>query len=399
MPTTQDTAAFTALQATPQPESIALASSAPPTSLDYLSFNPEWTDPNPPVEQIVGRRVNSPIINLEFAKRVVLIPEIWERLGLPGYPAASCPSPFRPDRKASFSIHNEGRRWKDHGTDESGDVIDFIAMAWGSTLKYAANGLLWLVNWKIENGLLAPSALALPSATPSSASLRITKPVPPPLRIGSEDEIVQVATMRGLTAAGLVRASNACVFRFGPCCGFPCWFVLDASGWCIEARRMDGRPFPEIPKRLPQRKAHTVRGSNKSWPVGIKTSDATVAANIIVTEGGPDLLAAYDLCHRLGRNDCRPVAFLGRSAGGRIHPEALAEFFSERVRIIPHIDADGDGLEAAKGWGSQIAGVGSVVDVVDLRQVVGSAHPSVKDLNDLVVLCRNQIANLSPLLP
>ena len=113
-----------------QPQSAAPLWLAPPTNLDYNSFNPEWIDPNPPDDQIADHLCNGPIINIQLAKRIVLIPEMWEELKLPGYPKASCSSPFRRDRKPSFSIYDKDRRWMDHSTGENGDVVDFIAMAY-----------------------------------------------------------------------------------------------------------------------------------------------------------------------------------------------------------------------------------------------------------------------------
>ena len=59
----------------------------------------------------------------------LLIPEVWQRLRLEGQPAAKCRSPFREDKNPSFSITKDGRRWKDYGTGQGGDVIDFIASA------------------------------------------------------------------------------------------------------------------------------------------------------------------------------------------------------------------------------------------------------------------------------
>ena len=59
----------------------------------------------------------------------LLIPEAWQKLGLQGQPAKACHSPFREDKTPSFSITKDGRRWKDFGTGQGGDVIDFIAMA------------------------------------------------------------------------------------------------------------------------------------------------------------------------------------------------------------------------------------------------------------------------------
>jgi len=57
------------------------------------------------------------------------IEDAWYDLGLPGHPAKSCKSPFRPEKHASFSVFDNGRRFKDFTTGEGGDIIDFVTKA------------------------------------------------------------------------------------------------------------------------------------------------------------------------------------------------------------------------------------------------------------------------------
>jgi hypothetical protein len=47
---------------------------------------------------------------IDLAKERLLIPTLWRLLELPGNPKASCRSPFRKDKKPSFSIYDRGRR-------------------------------------------------------------------------------------------------------------------------------------------------------------------------------------------------------------------------------------------------------------------------------------------------
>jgi hypothetical protein len=64
---------------------------------------------------------------LKRAIKILTIPVLWERLGLPGHVSGNCcvKSPLRDDdRTPSFSIYSDGRRWKDHGTGEGGDSFD-----------------------------------------------------------------------------------------------------------------------------------------------------------------------------------------------------------------------------------------------------------------------------------
>jgi hypothetical protein len=120
---------------------------------------------------------------------------------------------------------------------------------------------------------------------------------------------------------------------------------------------------------------------------------------VIATEGGPDLLAAYDLAFRLRRFDCRAIGFLGRGVCGRIHPEALPGFSGKRIRVVPHADADTGGFASATCWGQQFMSAGADVDILDIAKVVRAPGKAIKDLNDLVGLCGDRVELLAPLIP
>lgn len=49
-----------------------------------------------------------------------------------------CRSPFRNDRKPSFSISEDGKLWKDHGTGAGGDVVSFVMR--GLNIRLAPDG-------------------------------------------------------------------------------------------------------------------------------------------------------------------------------------------------------------------------------------------------------------------
>jgi antitoxin (DNA-binding transcriptional repressor) of toxin-antitoxin stability system len=75
---------------------------------------------------------------LALAKERLRIPELWRLLNLPGEAAKSCRSPLRADdANPSFSVFDDGLRWKDHGTGEHGDAVDFLARARSLSLKDA----------------------------------------------------------------------------------------------------------------------------------------------------------------------------------------------------------------------------------------------------------------------
>ena len=94
------------------------------------------------VERPITTKPKAHIQNdFDYLKEVYLIHDAWEDLGLPGEPSESCRSPFRDDLNPSFSVFDAGRKWKDYGTDESGDVFDFVQKATGFE-DY--NALLWI---------------------------------------------------------------------------------------------------------------------------------------------------------------------------------------------------------------------------------------------------------------
>lgn len=360
----------------------------PPTFPDcYKNVPLDYTDPQ------LGA------MNLHEAKEIVTISDLWESYQLPGASCGSCLSPFRRESNPSFSVYADDRRFKDHGTGDGGDVLDFLRLCEPEMdYREALERLIRIAQDKIISRKVPLSVLNGPRRYSMPAPEIRPKPTPPAMHVGSDDEINRVASKRKLTAVGLRFASDAGVLRFGTYCEYPCWFVLDASGLCIEARRIDGELFPAIEPSLPERKAHTLKWSIKSWPVGIaQTSGMPDAKIILVCEGGPDLLAAFDLCARLDRKDCCPVTILGRTVS-ELSRDALPRFAGKRVRIFPHADADGGGLAAAKKWGRQIAGTGATVDVIDLGQLVQGQH-SVKDFNDIVTLCGSDVSRLVNLLP
>jgi hypothetical protein len=64
-------------------------------------------------------------------KSRITVGEAAVRLGYAGEISRLCRSPFpqehkHGDRNKSFSVYDDGRRWKNHATDEGGDVIDFV---------------------------------------------------------------------------------------------------------------------------------------------------------------------------------------------------------------------------------------------------------------------------------
>ena len=79
---------------------------------------------------------------LAAAKERLSIPAVGAMLFPDWKPGKSCKSPFREERNASFSVYDGGRKWKDFGTGEGGDVADFFAAASGSSPEDGAKRLI-----------------------------------------------------------------------------------------------------------------------------------------------------------------------------------------------------------------------------------------------------------------
>ena len=70
-------------------------------------------------------------MDIENLKQKLNLPALMERLGYGEYARPSCSSPFREDRNPSWGITEHQGKWifKDFGTGESGDEVDFIGKA------------------------------------------------------------------------------------------------------------------------------------------------------------------------------------------------------------------------------------------------------------------------------
>jgi hypothetical protein len=194
---------------------------------------------------------------------------------------------------------------------------------------------------------------------------------------GTEAELQSLAEARPYGIEGLRLADKRGLLVFGKVCGFQCYLVKDCGGRLIEARRLDCEPFPAF-KNLPARKAHTIRGSQKGWPLGIV--EASEFEHIALVEGIPDFLHAHQLVYAEGAPQrVGVVAML--SASPKICEEALGLFKDKRVRLFPHVDRAG--VESALRWCAQLKAAGATYDLFDLHSYKTSTGESVNDLCDL----------------
>ena len=334
---------------------------------------------------------------IEQAKQRLTIPAVWTILNLPGRPGSPCRSPLRGDRKASFSVYDDGQRWKDHGTGEGGDVVSFFAKARGIEIAKALPEFVELANGRINCGPVAPVIRAERSGQPRKPNLSR-------LRTGRREELLRITQTRNIDMAAVELAQTMGTLRFGQLCGVPSWLLTDSSGLCAEGRRLDGELYPAITTRLHElgeRKAHTLRHSKKNWPVGILPApEYRQFGSIALVEGGPDYLAVLHFMLRQGKTGVLPVAMLGRGqALGGIHPEALELFREKRVRIYPHADPDGGGYLCASEWARQLREVGADVDFFLFRRMRKENGERAKDLNDCCEVGRHFACRLEELFP
>lgn len=315
----------------------------------------------------------------EELKNRYRIPDAWRDLGFEGSPSKSCRCPWRDDRKPSFSVFDDGKTFKDFSSDETGDVISFVMIALGFAFKDA-------VRWCEERaGMIALDGdtarpLALPRNPRQSSREKPRKELKlPELFKGSSLSISQLSRSRGLWSYAVKVAIEIGTLRFGRVCGERSWILLDASKKIAEARRLDGKPFDAV-GTLPARKAHTLAGSSKSWPFGLTLDNkAKSDATILLVEGGPDYLAAFDFMAQSKAGGFQPVSILGKS--NRIAKEALEVMSGRRVRIFPH----NDGMAAAQGWFEQLRGAGCQVDGFSFEGLTRKDGKPVSDLNDLLL--------------
>jgi len=296
------------------------------------------------------------------------MPLLLAKLGLGAYAKPSCPSPLRPDHNPSWGIFQREGNWhfKDHGNDDSGDEVTLIARlkGWDERRDFRCIVDFYQLTAS-KTDLAAPLAVVHPQSPPT----------PPDLSgysAGTDEQLQGLSLLRSISVEALKLASERGFLIFGRCFNSEVYGLKDSSGALAEVRRLDGQLFPAFDS-MPEHKSHTVRGSTKSWPLGLV--EAARAPGIALVEGLPDFLAAFDFMLREGKiNTVAPVTML--SASTSIEDTALAHFQHKRVRMFPHYDEAG--TKAAGRWTIQLTGVASTVDYFNF-----SGFPQINDLADL----------------
>jgi hypothetical protein len=287
---------------------------------------------------------------------------------------------------------------KDWSADKNYDAVDFLGEALALCNGEAIRRFI-----EIANGhqiTAAPTPVVRAKEKTEARRPDISR-----LRKADCSELQKIADSRNIDVRAVQLAQDLGTLRVGDVCGYPSWVLLDESGLCAEGRRLNRKPYPGVTKekvQLGERKAHTLRGSRKDWPVGILPAAAYRKAveAILVVEGGPDYIAALHFALRQQKKGILPVAVLGRGQGLRgLHPDALEHFRGHRVRICPHNDSDGLGIAHALRWSKQLQQADCEVDFFifnGLRKADGSPA---KDLNDCTQLAPQSMGKLEELFP
>lgn len=320
--------------------------------------------------------------DLQSLKQRCPLPDLMKHLGFGAQAVSSCRSPFRHEKTASWGIFQGDDKWfyKDLASGESGDELDFLAQV----LRVERDK-----NFTLLVGLYRAIAETKPVVL-DPILVAEKMPAAPPDRTGfgdgTEERLQKLATLRGFSVHALHWATERAVLVFGNWNNQEVFGVTDKSGKVLEIRRLDGQPFLAAGS-LAERKSHAIKGSQKSWPVGIM--EAKDSPCIALVEGLPDFLAAHHLVikeqtagdkHRF--ITCAPVAML--SASVTISGDALPYFTGKDVVIYPHADAAG--VEAADRWQKQLQGIAREVAIFDMSLLHEETNEKAKDLNDFIRL-------------
>lgn len=337
--------------------------------------------------------------------------------------------PFHVEKHGSFGVENSRPQWAHcFGCGWSGDVFKYWMERRGCDFKTAVGELAQIAGMapmteEMRNRPLPP---VQDKGKGRQGEGEIKLPELPPLRGLRDEECEMIAATRGLSVASVMIAART-FKRIGyadwpqwksrrgwtsPCavhffkCGFdtpeceprerwPSWIITDVTRRVGEFRRLDNLPYPR--QKHDAIKAWSTAG--KSWPVG--AAEIEHRLNVLLVEGGPDVLAAYHFLHGFGM--LGSVAVVGMLGGSnRIAEDALMHFRGRRVRIMMDADevkeltttlADGTvrtrasraGLSAALRWQEQLTAAGAAVECYDLTGLMRADGRPVKDVNDLAL--------------
>lgn len=306
----------------------------------------------------------------EFRQRYT-IPDVWQLLGVSGDPKPSCCCPWREEKNPSFSIYEDGRKFKDHAGDTQGDVIEFVRHSAGLDYKETRRWCAEQLGIDLKSGSRPIEPIKIRKREPRKETPKPPKEIEWPcdeLLEGDQKVWNWFMRKRQYSRPGVWAMVKAGFLRFARVHGHKAFVVTDETQKCAEIRRLDGkRWFEEGPKAYP------LSGVDKSWPLGF--SMHSTERQFLAIEGSTDFLSAVDLfaIHRKRVREAPwlPIGILGASVR-EFAPEFLGALEGAHVRICA--DPDDDGEIACFEWGRRFRDAGATVDLVAL--------PPGKDLSD-----------------
>jgi CHC2-type zinc finger protein len=304
----------------------------------------------------------------------------WGYLSLPGKPGKGILSPFREEKKPSFSVylHKDGHEvWWDAGINKGGDVVDFWMEAKQCSLAQAIQELEAICGM----GFAEPPTKYV-AAQPGEPFVWPADFSPP----GNED-CRAIAKLRGLPEEAFHLAGLLGTLLIGrhPRTKQWLWWITDCRRCGLEGRTFSGEPCLDSGQ-----KCTAYPGSDKSWAYGLQTNVSWLdkAKNAVLVEGGPDYFAALAMAIN------SPISFTVMTmlgAGPRIGKEALEAMRGRHVIILPHNDQGG--ATSSMRWREALLANGCWVTMQPLQKQGDKGEP-IKDVNDLVRLQTPETINL-----
>lgn len=317
----------------------------------------------------------------------------WDGLAMrkagAGLWVACCP--FHTEKSGSFNIG--GKKGFEHrahcfGCGWDGDVFAFWQERRGCDFKAAVMDLAALAHVPVGDGVewTRPEVKRVrqPERRPNA---EVVRPAMPPLRHLRREECAELGKVRGIDPEAVwvaARIYKRAAFSRWPLYrghdgawrdrtagAWPSWCAIDETRNTAEFRRLDNGLYPK--QDGGEIKAWGLAG--KSWPLGAASLNGRKC--VMLVEGGPDMLAAYDFLMQWRMLDrVAVVCVLG--AGNRLREDALPYFAGCRVRIMVDADALKDsnepdsngrlvqrkvpGMEAAMRWEEQLTSAGAAVE-------------------------------------
>jgi len=319
--------------------------------------------------------------SLDYAKSKIGISQVWRNIGLPGEPKRICRSPFREDRKPSFSISHDDKLWKDFSTNEGGDLVNFVSKALSLNIN---DSIQWVVD--AANGVISTN-YSQKNLTYEKTfkhkyhglnGLELNKP--------SIGQIIKIAETRNwFTFVGLQIAANRGLLYTSQLVHrgdrLDVWIFTDDSRKSAQARRLDGFVFKNDCGGFKSKSLE----SDPCHPAGLWDIINNNRRNVIICEGEIDSLAAITLAWLSGKIDSVGVLCLSGVSKG-IAPNVCDNLKGRYCRIVRQ--SDSAGYKAAVYWGKSLINSGVKCDVINLARYKKPNGELVKDIGDLI--CRPQ---------